>query len=944
MEEPGADAEQSHLEAAKRFVLMAEQFGSEQRVYEAEHQFIQAAAEYVVVGDKLAAIRCYLRATELALANTLAPQQAWPLLDRADQLAGELATPELRFDLALAHARLAFATLDDAEVQRLLAQAKDLLIAVDSAHQRATLWHTLGIEHATLAMVWEEWEIARQILDEALANCPENMARERFDLLQCLLQLTTERGDWSVADQIFRDAQALLATLQEPALSGRLLMQYGASLARRGDIEAAYVRFMEAIQQVDGSDDAYASWRVYENTMFMLLRNGPIWPERFDEYERRRLDLFRLTQYQNLGLAHEARAIEDLNTRAYRGTLTHLRLALSHYWRDGQWSGIERVYKLFAQLWAATNDPVEALLAAVHASDREAAEQHSRALLDIANRQQLVEVIDALTSVRPAVSRQRVATRALGLLADLIPPALFERTVQYLYELLQGPRDTQQQDDSRRYAAEALRNLAPQYTSEYAEKIVRLALHQVQQPQSREVVEALLKLLNACVVHGFVDPVLHSELADILLTLAQDSYLQPTAEHSAVNLARAALPDVKSRIVTYLRSHPDSLDRVSQLAFLDEPLALDQVTSEIDRILRAIRPQPEMAEAGGAGSTTIALSSVRPYMLISFNDLLTPALAGRVVEGLIASCLNEHTPLWVRNDALRTLAALPTMVLRKQAREIVGAALEFAQGILPRSSLIEWELDSQSNPFSNVRMNTGSLEQVRQSALNVLGKVYGFVGQADRERIDNNVVAASRDEHAVVRQGAAMALEAMEHDQILPRRILLRLFALLQDVAPEPRAWTGYAAGHLIAHGLAGPLAGDLFEELLHTVRDAREVEVRVGGVVGLRVLVESFWPDASAHARIVDVLEHLTADVSYRVRTEAALVNRLLAAAPSPDGPRARARAVLKAAGLLSELGPDLRRRANPFVAPERVQEAMERAGKQPLSELILAERGSRE
>ena len=67
----------------------------------------------------------------------------------------------------------------------------------------------------------------------------------------------------------------------------------------------------------------------------------------------------------------------------------------------------------------------------------------------------------------------------------------------------------------------------------------------------------------------------------------------------------------------------------------------------------------------------------------------------------------------------------------------------------------------------------------------------------------------------------------------------------------------------------------------------------------------------------------------------------------PSPaavSSDRERARQALRAAGLLTELGPNLRRLADPTVRLEDVRTALNRAGGgKSLSEIILEQRGPR-
>jgi len=59
------------------------------------------------------------------------------------------------------------------------------------------------------------------------------------------------------------------------------------------------------------------------------------------------------------------------------------------------------------------------------------------------------------------------------------------------------------------------------------------------------------------------------------------------------------------------------------------------------------------------------------------------------------------------------------------------------------------------------------------------------------------------------------------------------------------------------------------------------------------------------------------------------------------PDSNRERARQALRVAGLLTDLGPNLRRLADPTVRLESVRTALGRAGGKALGEIVLEQRG---
>jgi len=104
----------------------------------------------------------------------------------------------------------------------------------------------------------------------------------------------------------------------------------------------------------------------------------------------------------------------------------------------------------------------------------------------------------------------------------------------------------------------------------------------------------------------------------------------------------------------------------------------------------------------------------------------------------------------------------------------------------------------------------------------------------------------------------------------------------------------------------------------------------------------------------IVSVMLELSPETYGRLRDEASrlgtslpaiahdwLIERLaVSPAPSLDE-RARVRQALSMAGLLTELGPELRVRADPTISLEEVQAALSRAGGKPLSEIIIEQRG---
>jgi hypothetical protein len=107
-----------------------------------------------------------------------------------------------------------------------------------------------------------------------------------------------------------------------------------------------------------------------------------------------------------------------------------------------------------------------------------------------------------------------------------------------------------------------------------------------------------------------------------------------------------------------------------------------------------------------------------------------------------------------------------------------------------------------------------------------------------------------------------------------------------------------------------------------------------------------------AARPALNELILHLPAELYQRLRWEAHRAGKpaptiaqewvveRLAAVPELDE-RMRVLEVLRASGMLAELGPELRARADPTISLEEVQAALDRAGGKPLSEIILEQRG---
>ena len=156
------------------------------------------------------------------------------------------------------------------------------------------------------------------------------------------------------------------------------------------------------------------------------------------------------------------------------------------------------------------------------------------------------------------------------------------------------------------------------------------------------------------------------------------------------------------------------------------------------------------------------------------------------------------------------------------------------------SAFIEELIDSQTNPFSIIPWNTGSIEQVRQSSLRALARLYPRANRDHQTQIEKQLIAASRDANPIVRRGVAMALKEIENSDPLPVHLLLPLVVLLHDPDPNTCAWACVASANLITRGMATPFNDHLLERLLNLADTSPIVQVRVGAAIGLRLVGQS--------------------------------------------------------------------------------------------------------
>ena len=169
----------------------------------------------------------------------------------------------------------------------------------------------------------------------------------------------------------------------------------------------------------------------------------------------------------------------------------------------------------------------------------------------------------------------------------------------------------------------------------------------------------------------------------------------------------------------------------------------------------------------------------------------------------------------------------------------------------------------------------------------------------------------------------------------------------LQISLPEQQF--GYLAARARREGVS------MAEVIRRLLEDAAEGESGRGAATeGASIAEARPVYRAAAQPLPAELTLHLPADLEQRLHWAASLARKpaavvaqewlaeRLATEPAPPlDERERVTQVLRAAGLLAELGPELRARADPTISLEEVCTALDRAGGKPLSEIILEQRG---
>ncbi len=857
-------------EAALAYSGIADLLERSQRTFESVDFSTKAAKEFLQTGDVLAAAQRYIKAAQTQLGRAQTPQLAQQQIEEAEKLVRQVNDPTLSAEFFLVRSAYEFAMIRDKDALESLAQVEKLLSEIADERKRILILSEWIIENFMISMVREEWEGARTSLAMAFSAFPDSAIPEKVEVLIHQMKVCAILGDWNAADRTFDKGRELLQGTTYSSQLALLKQQYAVTLARRGSLQDAYNQFAETIELLNGNADAYTLAIAYQNMQFVLLQNGALFYQGFERDQARRIDLFNSTVMQNQGYAHESDANNAFGREKPLDGLMHIRLALGYYWRDGSWHGIQDAYKVVARIHEIDKNPFAALIATIRASDEEGVKSYAKILSSGAKPELLTELINDLARLWPAAREQEFATIALGILADVIPTPLLDSVVIHLLELLKRPEINDRQIQVRRQAAKALGNLAPQFTVKQSTNVIEIVLEQLKRRQFWTVTEELLKTTQSILAAGKnLEPIVYEQIGDTLFSLEATEPLDDDLRTTVVYLAHTALAQTRQQAIQFLREHTKQFYDLSNLASLGDVIPEEDLHEAIEGILNAINPKPKIEVSNGQRTITMSFGAVNPRSLSNFYKILPPALNDRVINGLLEAIINENNHLSTRAGAIVALGDLPIDILAPRANEVVDYLLLGAEGALPRSSMIEQELESHQNPFSNFRINTGNIEMTQMACLESLGKIYAYVNDDHKQKVVLRFVDAARDPNAIIRQGVAMALSKLESVAAIPTSLVLSLFVLLHDNNAETVAWACVAAGHLIEKGLLQDFESEVIKRMLK-LATAFNKDVRVGTAIGLRNILKSNNLVASTRAKISDTITQLENDQSHKVRSHA--------------------------------------------------------------------------
>ncbi len=857
-------AEQRFQDAAIAFSQVAEILIKENHPVQAMQCYEKAAENDMHVGNHRLAIEQYIFAVTTCLKSSLNPVHIHRALEEARKLLPQVSDLSLKVRFLLADAWVKFHEFDDKKSGELFDECKVLVSQEVDERKRAVLMDEWVLSNVVFKLVMEQWDSAVEILDLAYKSYSEVMINERVKALLQLIQICTIKGIWTDADEFFVQALRYIDQIDDPTLKSKIYMYYGASQAQRGEVDCAHGLYSKGIQVLEGQGDSYSLSIIYQDMGYSLSKNGGWIYDGFEHNEMRRLDLFFRTQADNVGYLLQNKAQTALLEHKLREGLMNARAALVYYWDKGMWLGVDDIYKLSAKIFIESKNHVLALEHTIRSGDLEQAKKICELLILETNLEQMKEIIGVIKSSWPTYYQKQVLVNILRELSDVIPEADKDDMFDLLLSFASAePNNNRMAIEVQRCSFDALNNMVEPLSEKQLEECIALCLRQLNEPLFWTVRENLITLIERCFLRNDIRLTQDQYAASViaLLNIKGDNRIKNVAFRATVNIAHDA-PDIIREKVMVGRALC-FLDRV----WLGIQPEKSEVQAEIKRVLEQINVVPKETIMDGKKQMQFHMGGITPAMLKNYVHILDQELFEEALNGLITVIKNPYNQMGARSSAIDTLLTFPVDLLRANKKKILDVLILGSEGRLPTSTMVDMELESLSNPFSNFRINGGTIDQTKRVSLLALGQMYSLASKKWKQKIEQILVAASRSGSSIVRHGVALALDKIEENEI-PQQLMMVLLVLLHDHDQLTCARTCGAAGRLLEHGFVNTFVEEIIERLIYLGQHSKSVEIRTGVAIGLSIICKNKKILGKHNEQVHQTLVALSKDISFRVRS----------------------------------------------------------------------------
>lgn len=818
--------------------------------------FGEAAKE---AGEHPAAAAALMRAGALFLEAGY-DYDAEPVLAAALSESTSAGAPQLerKIQPLLQKARLSvndyYAVLRDTE-QALSAYGED---------SSASLLYSLRAARAEAREATEGLEAAKEELEAALQELPEDALYYRVRTGANLVRLVADEFNWTAAHE-------LLNELSDEVLNAR--GHYEHDELRRLE---AILKLVRANVHFAEGEDVYASTHYREcapvleelgETGFAVsalqgaMACAPILGLARGETIVRLRDLARTSGEHKRCTDLQRKGIEDFaeeKLAAARNSLARAEASANALHSPTRPRSVRR---WFADVLLEASFAKEALILYAEVGDRKKVERVARSLrkqvpLDDEESNPPVDRLLELAKSGPVHSRGP-AFASLTELWDVIPDEYLPKIVDQLTGLPDMLSNAWAERNVLSYAADLARLLAPRFSEEQAEKVAEAVVSTINKDDvawtsHKEACRALANLAGS-----------HPEVLD-KLELPVDR-LAELARRDLLNDMRLALMALAN---LGLNGHAESRRKVLELLeeahlytraswrYILEETTEEELTSATRQLLPQSIDRVEKKDAG----QQIGRGLFDPRFLENWD--LPSAIKSEVADALSEAVADPTAALADRRAAALVLGRKATEFVAEDRQKIVAVLQE----VLTKPFEAHPMLRSTDNPLSMLRINVGEADDVTSMVAWALLAFSPWVeGEEERRRLRREIERLRASQVQELGAGIAGGLRNFEPSGDEEERWLnTRLLLLLNSQHPRVRQGASRSLASLVERRSL-PLDDELLDTVLH-LSASSDIGDRSAAARVLAVFQKSVGRD---EARVEDALNKMRGDLSYLVRIE---------------------------------------------------------------------------